>query len=160
MRPIFPCISKLPLMGERISQLNPTCCTGKSGYMVVCTDHQWAISTLKHYYALAQPAAVSKLLHVFTLFIWQQAMFLLTELNYRLWYRHVTNESYSSYDKDLLSRNTALFCIVLKFEFPSLCGKLRAGFCMCMNFVFVHTWLPWGVHTYTYCWVDCFRLLK
>ena len=98
----------------------------------------------KHYCALAQPAAVSKLLHVFTLCIWQQAMFLLMELNYRLWYHHVTNESYSSYDKSFIKKHCFILYSAQVWISQSL-WKLRAGFYMCMNIVFVHTWLPRGV---------------
>ena len=56
---------------------------------------------------------------------------LLMELNYTLRYSHVTNESYSSHNKDLLSRNTAL---VLNFELPSPWGKLKDSvyeLCIC-----------------------------
>ena len=89
----------------------------------------------KHYCALAQ--LVSKL---FTLFTCTTIMFLhclafivllLMELYYTLRYSHVTNESYSSHNKDLLSRNTAL---VLKFELPSPWGKLKDSvyeLCIC-----------------------------
>ena len=66
---------------------------------------------------------------------------LLMELN-----SHVTNESYSSHDKDLLSRNTALFCIVLKFEFPSRCGKLR-------NYLFIAGYHEGFIHMLIVEWV-------